>query len=179
MNVTASKQQAAIRQLDVAIELLLTDRDPFAARTLVAAAFRILSDLVEASKPGDSWREKLVIDSGLPRTEAYAVLNNASNALKHADHDSTHDVSFEVEENDHLIFFATIECGLLGEKLSYTMQAFQIWYLACHKSQLSETEPGRKAVAALPGMHEVNRQERLRRGFEFLAQIRARYEKAA
>jgi hypothetical protein len=179
MNVTASKRQAATRQLDVAIELLLTDRDPLAARTLAAAAFGVLSDLVEKKRPGDSWREKLFADSGLPRRQAIAVLNGASNFLKHADRDSTAEVSFEEEENDHLIFFATIECGELGEKLSYTMQAFQIWYLACHKSNLSETEPGQKAIAALPGMYELSRQERLQRGVGFLAQVRARYENAA
>lgn len=176
MNVTASKRQAATRQLDVAIELLLNDRDPLAVRTLAAAAFGILSDLVEVSKPGDSWREKLLSDSGLPRRQAIKVLNDASNFLKHANRDATEEVSFEEEENDHLIFFATIECGELGERLSYTMQAFQIWYLACHRSNLSTTEPAQKAIAALPGMHDLNRQERLQRGVEFLAQVRARYE---
>ena len=104
-----------------------------------------------------------------------AVLKGVSNFLKHADRDPTDEVSFHEEENDHLIFFATLECGELGEKLSYTMQAFQIWYLACHEGHLSGTEPGQKATAAMPGLHGLSRQARLERGSTFVAQVRAQY----
>lgn len=179
LNVTASKSQAATRQLDVAIELLLADRDPLAARTLAAAAFGLLSDLVEAGRPGESWREALITDSGLPRRQAVEVLNGASNFLKHADRDPVGNISFDEEENDHLIFFATIECGELGEPLSQTIQAFQIWYLACYPGVLKGTEPARKSIAALPGMESLPRHGRLQQGVDFLAQVRARSSSAA
>ncbi len=179
MIVTASKSEAAVRQLDVAIELLFADRDPLAARTLAAAAFGVLSDLVEAGTPGRSWREKLIADSGLPRLQALEVIRAASNFLKHADRDPDANLSFEEEENDHLIFFATIECGELGASLSYPMQAFQIWYLACYSDHLRGTDPALKSVGALPGMESLTRQERLRRGADFLAEVRKRYANAA
>lgn len=179
MKVVASKPHAATRQLDVAIELLFADRDPLAARTLAAAAFGLLSDLVEAGRSGESWREKLIADSGLPRKQAIEVLNGASNFLKHANRDPEGEISFDEEENDHLIFFATIECVELGQPMSHTMQAFQIWYLACYPSPLKGTEPVRKSLATLPGMESLPRQERLQRGVEFLAQVLARYSNAA
>jgi hypothetical protein len=179
MLIRASKTDAASNQLDVAIELLLSDRDPLAVRTLAAAAFRLYSDLVEAAQSGASWRERLIADSGLPRKQALEVLNGVSNFLKHADHDPLATISFEEEENDHLIFFSTIECGELGSGLSLTMQAFQIWYLACYPKSLRGTEPSRKSLEALPGMPALSRQERLARGVEFLHAAKARYASAA
>lgn len=56
MQVTCSKFEAASRQLDEAIGLLLADHDPLAVRTLAAAAFGLFADLVEHQKPNESWR---------------------------------------------------------------------------------------------------------------------------
>jgi hypothetical protein len=180
MRVTVSKKLAATQQLDVAIELLLADRDPLAVRTLAAAAHGVLSDLVEATSPGTSWRERLISDSGLTRSDAMRVLNGASNFLKHANNDPEAELSFEEQENDHVIFFATLECGQLKHRLSYTMQAFQIWYLACHPEQLGfESELVRKATGALPNIHFQQRQEQLRRGGTFVRSMVDRYRESA
>ncbi len=65
MRVACSKPDAAVRQLDVAIGLLLTDGDPLAIRTLAGAAYGVLADLAEGQKQGSSWRTKIVEDSGL------------------------------------------------------------------------------------------------------------------
>jgi hypothetical protein len=72
----------------------------------------------------------VVEDSGLPNNEAYSGLNRAQNFLKHADRDSTAELSFDEAENGKLIFLATLEWGDLGHPLSFVMHAFQIWYLA-------------------------------------------------
>src|SRR5690242_20601667 len=136
MNVTCTKAQAATRQLDEAITLLFADHDPLAVRTLAAAAHGILADLVERKFPGESWRSKIVEGSGLSKKEALAALNSAQNYLKHADRDYDGELSFEEEENDHVIFVATLECGTLGHRLSFAMQAFQIWYLAANPDKI-------------------------------------------
>lgn len=39
MKITCTKHDAAVRQIDVAIGLLLTDGDPLAVRTLGGAAY--------------------------------------------------------------------------------------------------------------------------------------------
>ena len=180
MKLTVSKALAATQQLDVAVELLFADRDPLAVRTLAAAAHGLLSDLVEVKNPGSSWREKLISDSGLPRKQALDVLHAASNFLKHANRDPNENLSFEEEENDHVIFFATLECGELNHPLSYTMQAFQIWYLACHPEQVGlQTDPVCKATSALPGLSSQDRQIQLQRGTAFLKEVLARYANAA
>lgn len=179
MIVTCSKVQAAIRQLDEAIILLFADHDPLAIRTLAAAAHGILADLVEHKESGGSWRAKLVEDSGLSRKDALAVLNSAQNYLKHADRDPNAELSFDEEENDHVIFVATLECGQLGYPLSFRMQAYQIWYLASYPEKVgTETEPVKTSRSALPGLSELKRGERLACGAEFLERLRPKYEES-
>lgn len=176
MKVVTSKALAASRQLDVSIELLFSDREPLAVRTLAAAAHAIFADLVERKHPGKSWRNRLIQDSGLPRDAAINVLNGASNFLKHADRDAEAELLFEEEENDYLIFFATLECGELGHQLSLIMQAFQVWYLAYHPEHIGESEEiVRKAKTAFPGFSNLDRQARLKEGLQFLPKVLAKY----
>ena len=103
MKITCTKHDAAIRQLDIAIGLLLTDGDPLAVRTLGGAAYGIVADLAENQNHGSSWRTKIIEDSGLSPKDALQVLNAAQNYLKHADREAGSTLSFEEEENDHLI----------------------------------------------------------------------------
>ena len=63
MDIKCSKQDAASRQLDVAIELLFEGRDPLAVRTLAGAAFTIFSDLVGHRQNAKSWREMIKEDA--------------------------------------------------------------------------------------------------------------------
>ena len=110
MKVACTKAQAAVRQLDVAITLLFADYDPLAIRTLAAAAHGILADLVEKRMPGGSWRSKVIANSGLSKKDVLTILHSAQNYLKHAERDPDSDLSFDEEENDHVIFVATLEC---------------------------------------------------------------------
>jgi hypothetical protein len=147
MRVACSKHDAAVRQLDIAIGLLFTDGDPLAIRTLAGAAYGILADLAESEKRGSSWRTKIIEGSGISEKEAVHVLNAAQNYLKHADRDPNSSLAFEEEENDHLVFVASIECGGIGYPLSYSMQAFQIWYLALYpeRSATKQTQSRRQS----------------------------------
>ncbi|HEY8119343.1 MAG TPA: hypothetical protein VIE91_08905 [Methylophilaceae bacterium] len=176
MKIVTDKSTAASRQLDVAIELLFSDQDPLGIRTLAAAAHTIFADLVEKRRPGESWRDRLIQDSGLSRKEAIDVLNGASNFLKHADRDPEAELSFEEDENDYLIFFATLECGELGHPLSLTMQAFQVWHLACHPEYIGEHhELVQKAKATFPELSKLDRQAQLKEGLQFLPEVFAKY----
>jgi len=174
MMVTCTKPGAAVRQLDVAIGLLFTDGDPLAVRTLAGAAYGILADLAEDQKRGSSWRTKLIQDSGLNEKDAIRVLNAAQNYLKHADRDPESSLSFEEEENDHLIFVASIECGSFGHPLSYSMQAFQIWYLGLYPEKIGhDTEPVKIAKTVFPGLSGKDRPQQLTLGHQFLERVLA------
>lgn len=172
MKVTCKKPDAAVRQLDVAIGLLFTDGDPLAVRTLAGAAHGILADLAEHRKDGSSWRTKMIEDSGLSKKDAVQVLNAAQNYLKHADRDAGAELSFEEEENNHLLFVASIECGEIGHALSFSMQAFQIWYLAMYPEKIGhDTAPVQTSKRVFPDLSKKPRQEQFKLGHEFLESV--------
>jgi hypothetical protein len=172
MRVACSKPDAAVRQIDVAIVLLLTDGDPLAIRTLAGAAYGIFADLAEYQKKGSSWRTKIFKDSGLSEKEGKRVLNDAQSYLKHANMDPHSSLAFEEEENDHLIFIASIECGGIEHPLSYPMQAFQIWYLALYPEKIGhETQPVTTAKQVFPDLSKKERREQLVFGHQFLERV--------
>lgn len=172
MKVTCSKPDAAVRQLDVAIGLLFTGGDPLAIRTLAGAAYGVFADLAEHQKQGSSWRTKLFEDSGLSEKEGIRILHTAQNYLKHADWDPHSSLEFEEEENDHLMFMASIECGGISHSLSYSMQAFQIWYLALYPEKVGhETQPVATAKRVFSTLSKKERREQLVFGHEFLERV--------
>ncbi len=176
MKVTCSKPDAAGRQLDVAIALLFNDSDPLAVRTLAAASHGIFADLAEAEKKGSSWRSKIIEDSGLDKKEVLRILNAAQNYLKHADKDPEEILTFDEEENDHLMFIATIECGALKFPLSTRMQMFQVWYLAVYPEKIGRDEAiVSNAKSVLPNIENLPRRDRLAKGHEFMINCLDRY----
>ncbi|MDH4081301.1 MAG: hypothetical protein OEU68_15960 [Nitrospira sp.] len=172
MKVTCTKPDAATRQLDVAIGLLFTDGDPLAVRTLAGAAYGILADLAEGKNSGASWRTQVIEDSGLSKKDALNILNAAQNYLKHADKDPESPLLFDEEENDHLIFIASIECGGLGHPLSFSMQAFQIWYLAMYPEKIGhDTDPVKTSKKIFPSFSMKERPQQLAHGHQFLEKV--------
>jgi len=177
MKTTCTKAQAATRQLDEAIVLLFADHDPLAIRTLAAAAHGILADLVDRKLPAGSWRAKIIQGSGLSEKNAIALLNHAQNYLKHANLDPDAELTVDEEENDHLLFLTTLECGELGHPLSFSMQSFQVWYLASYPEKIGfETEPVRKSRFAFPNFDQLTREKRLAAGAEFMEKLRPKYD---
>lgn len=175
MKTRCTKSQAAVRQLDVAITLLFADYDPLAIRTLAGAAHGVLADLVEKKMPGGSWRSKVLEGYGLSKQAAANILNKAQNFLKHADRDPDSELEIDEEENDHLMFLATLECGELGYPLSIDMQAFQVWYLAMYPETLGkEHEIVVTSRKVFPNFESLSREEKLQQGANFLSQEKAR-----
>lgn len=169
MDVTCSKFEAASRQLDESIGLLLADHDPLAVRTLAAAALGLFADLVEHLRPGESWRSQIIESSGIERKEALAIINNAQNFLKHADRDPQAQLTFDERENEELIFIATLDCSELGGPLTTAMQAFQIWYLALNPDKLGSAHNlTLRASSAFHELHSKDREEQLSAGLTFL-----------
>lgn len=180
MQVTCSKFEAASRQLDEAIGLLLADHDPLAVRTLAAAAFGLFADLVEHSRPNESWRSELIESSGLDRKEAFAVIHNAQNFLKHADRDPHAQLSFDESENEELIFIATLDCGELGGPLTTAMQAFQVWHLALNPNKLgADHDFTLRASSAFQDLPTKSRKEQLAAGWDFLQLMFEKYGRGA
>lgn len=175
VDIKCSKQEAASRQLDVAIELLFEGRDPLAVRTLAGAAFTVFSDLVGHRQGAKSWREMIkedaVAEHGLTMKQAHDILHDAQNALKHADRAPDAEVTMSDAENDLIIFVATLECGNLGGPLSTLMQAFQIWFFAMYPDVLVNGQDPKLVEIGQRMLGRLDREPRdtqLRAGFHFL-----------
>lgn len=172
MKVICTKFEAASRKLDEAITLFFSDRDPLAVRTLAAAAHGLFADLVEHKHPNGSWRSHLIETSGLSKKDALEVINRAQNFLKHADRDPYAYLSFDEEENEYVIFTASLECGELGGPSSTAMQAFQIWYLAMYPDKIgAESELVITSRSAFPSLDKLTREEQLAAGQTFLTSV--------
>lgn len=180
MITTCTKPEAATRQLNVSINLLFANYDPLAVRTLAGAAHGIFSDLVDLNLSGSSWRAKDIKTAievyGLSSKDAHDVFHRTQNYLKHADRDPTARLDLDEEENDYVIFNATLECATLGYKLSLEMQAFQVWFLASYPEKIgNESELVLKSKSVFPNLTEISREESLALGAEFLEVIKTNY----
>ncbi len=70
------------------------------------------------------------------------------------------------------MFVASLECGGLGQTLSYPMQAFQIWYLALYPDKIGhDTQPVVTSKRVFHDLSSKTRQERFALGHEFLEKV--------
>jgi hypothetical protein len=166
-----TKSVAAVKQLDTAIQLFFEKRDPVSIRTLVSAAGRILSDLVEHKKPGESWRSHTVKSiPSLRPIDVYDILNSTPNFLKHADRDPSGEHILTETENDDLIFMATLECGEI-QATSLEMQVFQIWYMAAYPDRFFQDNiAAQDAKALFPTLALLERDAKIELGAQFYAE---------
>lgn len=174
MKIKYNKAEVASKQLDVAINLLFTDQDAIAVRSLASSAHSIFFDLVENKEKNSSWKSKAIKNGinnySLTKKEAIHILNSAYNFLKHADTDPESELEFDQEENDHVIFFATLECGELGHELSILMQKYQIWYLAMYPNKIDKEIEHTNAITHIfPGIQELSREASLSKGLEYIS----------
>jgi hypothetical protein len=170
-----TKFDAATRQLNTAIQLFFERRDPVSVRTLLGAASRVFADLVEARHAGESWRGAIAASiPQLPPGEVYRIIDRTHNFLKHANKDPEGVEIFSEEENEGLIFVSCLECGELGGPKSREMQAFEIWYMAAHPERFgAENSAAVDALAVLPTLHTLDRDEMIAQGAQFLAAHRS------
>lgn len=169
-----TKLEAAVRQLDTAIQLFFEGRDPVAVCTLAAAAGRVVSDLVEYQSPSQSWRSEVAKAlPHIPKRQIYFTMDRTPNFLKHADQDPEEVESFNEVENEHRLFIACDECLQLLETPTIEMQALIIWYVASNPGRFGEeTDPELVAVARefLPDLSSIDRQMRIAAGAAFLSE---------
>lgn len=137
--VRVDKQEAARRQIDVAIDLLFSNRDPVAIQTLAAAACRILRDLT--GKADDNYmtqQSKICFKPGM-EGKLWSLLNRPANFFKHADRDGDAVLDdFDEESNDAMLFLAGLYYQSLGHLLTPEMAVLSSWYIAMHPEFLRD-----------------------------------------
>lgn len=156
-----TKLDAARRQLQVGIQLLFNNGDPIAVHTLIGAASTIISDLVEAKHPDESWDKFAQEENNITPKEYFAVMRQAQNFFKHADNDPEATFDFSLLDTECLAFWTVMNLGAFG-LLSMEASVLQLWYLACHAPNLdANIEPYPRAIAVFGDLRNVPRVQRL------------------
>jgi hypothetical protein len=109
--VTITKFDAMQRQLDTAIELWFSDRDPVAIHTLLLASHEILHIKKEMRQ---EWNNKI---------------RQCYNFFKHAQHDQDSSILFNPSLNEFIMIYSIQ--GIKDMKIPFTFlqEAFSQWFL--------------------------------------------------
>ena len=147
-HIHITKHAAAQRQVDAAIRILFSEEDPLAVHTVVAAAHRILTDLVEKHRKSsfmdDAYLDALnrVREHFPEKTQSWNIQhfkkwlrderNRPANFLTHADQDADKMLNQETLKTDHLLLEACCRYEELGLPSTPEMSAFARWHLAVY-----------------------------------------------
>ena len=128
-----TKFDAMQRQLDSAIEMWFSDRDPVAVHTLLLASHEILHTLLQRKGP-----RHLLFDSVVIRKEMKQEWNKRITKwydfLKHAEHDYDSSISFNPSINEFIIIHSIQGLREMKTPLTFFEEAFSQWFLI-HRTQ--------------------------------------------
>jgi hypothetical protein len=120
-----SKEEAAKRQLDTAIDLFFEGGDALSAHTLAFAAFKVLLNLYP-HRGNDDFGEQ--IDNLIAEGVGWQRFSEVANFLKHADRDPEGVLEdFDSEMVLPVIGLATLLYRRLSGNFSRKMEAFDFW----------------------------------------------------
>lgn len=132
-----TKQDAALRQLKVAIALWFLDGDPVSIHTLASAAYTVLADLskVRGFPPMLTTRDGLKgrIRPGMEK-EAYKKFKEAENFFKHADKDPENTIEFRPRSNQHILWEAAARYREMAGERVPELEAMHWWFILSHPS---------------------------------------------
>jgi len=142
-----TKTIAAQRQLEAAIELFFSGRDPIAVATLAYNALEITATLARRRNLLD-WTsfEEVGRQHSVTPTEVRKIFHAPRNFFKHADRDPDevlHDWSDD--DSSHLLALTVLQFGEIAER-SLEMWSALIWYYATHPN--IQPPPGNLAELA-------------------------------
>ena len=187
VSVEITKPTAAQRQIDAAIRMLFSVEDALAVHTVVAAAHRIVLDLME-KRGQDLYAEPLregvvglyqeqlgisppdeIIQRILPEAGKFfrKHLNRPANFLKHANVDAEGFLPQDSLRTDHLLLASCAGYKQLGLALTSEMEAFGRWHLAVYPHE--DTDPICTGVGYI---HDLSRSEQLEFGRALLGLYR-------
>jgi len=138
-HINVSKLDAAKRQIEVAIELFLSNKDVVSIHTLTAASHTILKDLCNKHR-----KESLIKDTmtKLVKPEMkkrwLKMLNGAENFFKHAERDPGGVIKFYLEQTEWFIWDVCFMYLQLTKEATSMMKIFNVWFLSKHPDCLMD-----------------------------------------
>lgn len=176
-----TKLDAARRQLGVAFDLYVHDRDPVSVQCLACGAGEILDALAEQAgiEPFSVHILETRPDLDIPKIKT--IRNQFWNAFKHATTrkgiipDDTELLNaFSDGQNDGALFIGWHDYSQITGRLPISAQVFQVWYqvLADGDHRMNPAADMRGAHKTFPGLIELPRKEQKRR----LARVINKYQ---
>src|SRR3990172_5794744 len=146
--ITASKLDAARRQLETAVRLYFSEADPVSIHTLTSAAYQVLSD-VNRARGGPPMLKEQVPNWVRPDAteEAKRRLNEAANFFKHADRDADRVLELRTSATELLLYDAIRKYRELTGEAVPILMVYDAWMWLGPGTQLVKG-PEREAVLA-------------------------------
>lgn len=138
--IKITKLSAAIRQLDLAIELWFREEDAVSVHTLTMAAYQVISDICGKNGLGHHLLFGSDYIKDEHRKEFIRLVKRPSNFFKHADTDPDPDstIDFNPESTLSFLTFGSIGLRLLGHPESENRQALYLWTIIHYPKWLSD-----------------------------------------
>lgn len=147
-----TKQEAAVSQLDTAIDLYFRGGHEVATHTLAGAAFSLIQDLLE-HQGREEFLESVIISDR--RRELRQLLNKPQNFLKHADRDPEDVLELSAAQTEAMLFLASLQIELIDDDgRSDRVAIFQFWFAVNHPDLLVDG-PGKRNVEEWLGRNEI------------------------
>src|SRR5205085_498930 len=134
--ILVSNESAAVSQLDVAIELWFTDRDPISIHTLAWASLQLAHDLgSKQGKPSDLITNILKLPKKQRARSGLVTAIGKHADRRFADHNA---VEYPPGMTEDVIFEAICCCRKVFDDLTPWMRVFSAWYVANYPELFKE-----------------------------------------
>jgi hypothetical protein len=169
-----SQLDAAVRQLDCAIELWFQERDPVSIHTLAAAAHEVINDMHRVLVPD----KDLLFDASFIKREQHRWIKDALrkplNFFKHADRDPDPAALVEFSPFISLVFMLVCLEGLqnLGHQRSVPQNCLVFW-MALHMPELMQPEVIKSLIDGFPRKNDLARVRNLSKPQQFKEMLAA------
>jgi hypothetical protein len=147
-NMTITKHDAALSQVNTAIRIYFSNGDPISIHTLIAATYALIKGLNKMLGGKPMIKEFAFLKDGtdLKKTALNAV-HKADNFFKHADRDAEKSLEFKPALTDFFIWECCEKWQELTGSLSPEMLTFRGWFYALHKDNIPTLNPGMRNTA--------------------------------
>jgi hypothetical protein len=179
--VVVTKIDAAIRQLNCAIELFFQSGDPVPVHTLACAAHQIVNDINRAQSGPELIFDSISKCKG-ERKKLLIELRRYANYFKHADNDPCPNcgIRFSPQVTEVIIYSALLGLCNLNHRFSATQSAYII-YMQTHSELLLNTHWRKFVIKTDPPINTEKLESLSKECFfcEYIKAIEGDYEHSA
>jgi len=132
-----SKEEAARRQIDRAVQMYFDDDDPICTHVVASAGWAIVRELCRKLEKLDALREMQQIIRQEKRKEVQDLISHPYNFFKHGDRDEDQLEHFDESQTEWILFMAVQDYRRAFTQSTPTMLVFSLWMISRHPDAMS------------------------------------------